>query len=912
MGSKAGKAHWSIRLIRAAVIAELAYLIVFNLALQLPATQSLINYVKPEKFHVSWENAWTWYPFRVHATGISANGQSRSQQWQFGAPSASASISILPLILKRVWISNVAVTDVNYKQRPMLKADKDYTENIAFFPEIDGREISPAVTTPRKDKRPWRLAINNISVSGNHSYWIMQFKGKAGGDFSADLTFETRGGPFSLNNGQFDVALDTLYINGDNEAFRQGTVTGVLEFSPFVPKDNKGIKLFKHLMLDADISINVNSLAFINLFTRNFNQMTIDGSGQLDGHISLEGGQVLNGTDLSVDADNLAVNILGHNIRGSGNVDLVAGQEHAGLLSLSVQYKNLEVVHIGDKNPLLTGEHLELKMTGSDSLIHEPDKSDERRKLSLLVQGLSVPDLALFEHYLPEKWPFRLYGGEGNLQGMVSLSPNTMDIDISVSSQKADIGVREYRFDSNLDAALKLKNTSFFTSNTSIAGSYIKLNNAHLVVDGRRDTEPWNTSFVINTGNFSVLEEGQKQGAENLTDILQLEGDSDSKELLGNLHGFMAFESSASSLEWLGVLFNNSYLTNVAGKGELNGVIKLASGRAAAGTDIEVLSESLAIKLLDYTSHGNGKITMRVDEGDPGPDWFMEVILRDADLMRQNETEAYIENVNLNIQAAVEDMYLEKADREPALAFKIQSANVTDMSIFTSYLPPESPFQFTNGSASLTADILLLREDAGGWVHLESSGVEMRTHDQSVKGDLAVNIKLVGGVPADMMFDISGSELLLDNVQVIGEKEQFDGDNWSARFLLVRGQATWKKPLQLDVEAQINISDSRPVVAMFGNKEKRPQWLLNMLTIEDIEGTAQVTIANEQIVIPLAHAISDHIEVGAKGSISETRRDGVVYARYKKLDAVIKISDGKRNTDIIRAKEKYNTYQPTP
>jgi hypothetical protein len=141
-------------------------------------------------------------------------------------------------------------------------------------------------------------------------------------------------------------------------------------------------------------------------------------------------------------------------------------------------------------------------------------------------------------------------------------------------------------------------------------------------------------------------------------------------------------------------------------------------------------------------------------------------------------------------------------------------------------------------------------------------------------------------------------------------KEQFDVDSWSAHFLLVRGEATWKKPLQLDAEAQINISDSRPVVAMFGNKGKRPEWLLNMLTIEDIRGAAQVTIANEQVVIPLAHAISDTIEVGAKGRISEQRRDGVVYARYKKLDAVVRISDGKKNTDVIKAKEKYDTYQP--
>ena len=52
----------------------------------------------------------------------------------------------------------------------------------------------------------------------------------------------------------------------------------------------------------------------------------------------------------------------------------------------------------------------------------------------------------------------------------------------------------------------------------------------------------------------------------------------------------------------------------------------------------------------------------------------------------------------------------------------------------------------------------------------------------------------------------------------------------------------------------------------------------------------------------------DNIEVGAKGSISKQANNGVVYARYKKLDAVIKISDGKKNMDLIRAREKYDDY----
>jgi hypothetical protein len=900
--------HWILSLARVVVLVEVVYLVLFNLALQLPVTQTLINSIKPDKFHVSWENAWTWYPFRAHAVGISANGQSRSQQWQVDVPSASASIAILPLILKRVWLSNVVVQDIDYKQRPRIKAGKDYQEIISFFPPIDGREINQAVTTPRKKKRPWRLAIDDISLSGSHRYWIMQFKGAAQGSFSADLSFETRGGSFSLSDNQVDLRLDTLYLNEDEEVFKRGVVKGELEFSPFVPRENKGISLLKYLLVNADIGIDVNSLAFINVFTRNFKQMTIDGSGRVNGHLSMDRGQVLDATDISIDANSLLINILGHRIEGEGSAHIASNEATDELLDLGVQYQGLQVVHVGDTSPLLRGEQLELKLIGTSHLFPDRDAMDERRNLSFIVDNLSAPDLALFQHYLPEKWPLDLYGGEGTLQGMVSISPRAMDIDISLKSEAADMGIKEYRFRTNLDAALKLANPNVTANDTSVAGSYITLSDAGLSQGGEHDTRPWNASLRITDGNLSVLPEGLKQDQDKLIDLLSLLGDSNGKQLLGNLRGFLEFESSISSLGWISVLLNDAYNTTVAGNGEIGGVIKLADGTPAPGTDIAVLSDALEVGILDYSSHGDGRITMRVEEGDLSPDWYLEVSVSDADLMRKNETEAYIHNVDLNVAAKIEDVSLDKSGNRITLRFNIKSAEVTDMAVFNSYLPADSPFQLTNGSASLAADILLQPDDADGWVNLDSSNLEFSIDGQSVRTDLSARIRLVDGVPANMQFDISGSELSLSNVRVMGENEQFDQHDWSAKLALAQGETTWKKPLQLEAQATVNMLDSKPIVAMFDNQKEKPEWLLNMLTIQDIEGTAKVAIANEQIVIPLAHAISDKIEVGAKGIISEQTRNGVVYARYKKLDAVIKISDGNKNLDLIRAREKYDEY----
>ncbi len=108
--------RWFKKIIKVVVILELSYLILLNIALNVPLTQELINGIRPEKFHISWQKAWTWYPVRVHVRHGFANGQSRNQQWQFSAEFVSASISLLPLIYKRVSISNVAGSDIDYRQ----------------------------------------------------------------------------------------------------------------------------------------------------------------------------------------------------------------------------------------------------------------------------------------------------------------------------------------------------------------------------------------------------------------------------------------------------------------------------------------------------------------------------------------------------------------------------------------------------------------------------------------------------------------------------------------------------------------------------------------------------------------------------------------------------------------------------
>ena len=114
--------------------------------------------------------------------------------------------------------------------------------------------------------------------------------------------------------------------------------------------------------------------------------------------------------------------------------------------------------------------------------------------------------------------------------------------------------------------------------------------------------------------------------------------------------------------------------------------------------------------------------------------------------------------------------------------------------------------------------------------------------------------------------------------------------------------------LQLKLEIDLSMSDSRPIVAMFSNQGWRPKFLTDMMTVEDIKGKANINMADGRIVIPLAKASGDTMEVDARAVITEQSSNGMVYFRYKNFDALLKIKDGKKNLDIIKPLKKYQAY----
>jgi hypothetical protein len=535
-----------------------------------------------------------------------------------------------------VYLSNLQAESIDYRQRPRLKADVDYTDRLAYFPEIKGREVVPVETAELKKKRPWKIHINDLQATGEHRFWVYNLQGTASGPATGNLYTETRRGAFWLDVEQFELDLGPAFLNGNAEAFRGGTVAGSLGFSPLVRAENPGRRMLRFAYLDADLDLAVDSLDFINMLTGNLGNFSITGAGQVQGHLSISDGFVRAGTQLSATADNLGVDMYDINVLGKGVVKIHTPETEDTPLGLDVQYDQLTATRAEEPAPFLIGETLHLEYRGSNFITPDP--------------SLGLADL-------------------------------------------------------------------------------------------------WDD------------EEARQRRADNSLNLF------------------------------------------------------------------------------------------------------------------------------------------------------IERATVPDMSALNYHLPPETALQFAGGTTELNAEIFFGEELLNGTIKLDSTATQVQIDEQRLKADLDIDMNLAGGNPRTFTADFSGSTLRLFNVYVEGEKEQFEGDYWSTSLEVSTGEGTFAQPIELSAKSLITVSDTRPLVALFKNRSRTPKWLGNMMSVKNLNGEAEMQLTGGKLKVPLAYVDSEKAEVGIKATFFEGEREGVVYARFKKLDTLVKRLDGKRNVDVIKAREKFEAYE---
>ncbi|WP_296811839.1 hypothetical protein [Thiocapsa sp.] len=492
------------------------YLILVNLALGLPATQTYLNAIQPDRFAVGWEQAWSWYPLRVELHGVAADGQTATEQWQVDAARAAASISLLPLLKGEIRVHDLDLVDIDLRLRPRPNSEQDQAESSSYFPVIRNRDPA-ALAEPEQDSGTVVLRIDDIHVRGRHTFWVSHLRGTLPGEVRGSFSLDTRAGRVSLAGGALDLMLESLQIADVPHVTDQASIRGRIEIPPFVISEATGIAALTVPELDAQIDLPVQDLRFLALLTGDLGGIDLSGKGRLRGRVNYSHGQLLGGSKLTVEAHELRMTLSRYVFTGDGIVELLVDPKDTDQADLLVRFDAVEAALMAEQAsgetdsedtralPLFSGHGLE-------ALLHAETRDGEHGAdlgLTLTIPAMEAPDLAVYSRLLPEKWDLRLVGGTGAVKGRMQVDPDLLTLELDLDSDRAEVRSRNRH--ATTDLRLQLRATLGGPDGTilDLSGTSLRIDDTEFAAvepseSGSGHAQPWKAEVTLNDAALTL------------------------------------------------------------------------------------------------------------------------------------------------------------------------------------------------------------------------------------------------------------------------------------------------------------------------------------------------------------------------------------------------------------------------
>ncbi len=349
---KKRRRNWIITLVVAIIGIELLYLAAANTLLNTGLLPTLLNR-RPEQVQVEWASGWTLIPGYVHVQGLNARGQTPKQRWQLSVEQVRGRLVLRKLLartveLRRVEAKGVAAglqrlaarsapdepTMLNPNPAPTSSRSSAVSlvavANAA--PENLETRASVADDAATEEEKPrWKITVADATIDGIEELALDDYRLR--GTVRALLTnldVQPRGGAVAIEHAEVELSSGELKTGTDAIA-RKLQVAGRVRLDPWIPDENPGVEVIRSISGTLDITGDITSYGFINRYLANLPWLELHGQGSLSGTVQIETGQVLEGSQLTIAATPLTVDLdegrllgLGahHRVEGAGSVDV--------------------------------------------------------------------------------------------------------------------------------------------------------------------------------------------------------------------------------------------------------------------------------------------------------------------------------------------------------------------------------------------------------------------------------------------------------------------------------------------------------------------------------------------------------------------------------------------------------------
>jgi len=380
--------------------------------------------------------------------------------------------------------------------------------------------------------------------------------------------------------------------------------------------------------------------------------------------------------------------------------------------------------------------------------------------------------------------------------------------------------------------------------------------------------------------------------------------------------GRLAMSGRVTGLPFLELFFRQMRWVNLrVGPGPLKVDLRLCRGDILAGSRLDARPSGITLGFLDYEATGFGAVkwsVVPVGDRKQEREGRLGLVFDSFRLQRRGYAKAHVQGRELRVDAVSAAPRLGGFFLAKSLAIDMPRAEVPDLTFYNAYLPRQSVLELTGGSGRMSGRFQATAPEwkGTGELHLNAPGLGLRFEQKRLRGNLRFETRLRSVDLNDKRFDISGSDFELTDAVVLGSSGV--GGSWWARGHLDRAVLAPGQPVFLRASAEATLSDPRPLFGLFAPVERSRmlRWVDHLLNIQGVGATADLTVGQDFFDVSHLAVSGGKAQVLGRLRVVDSRRRGVLYARYGAFDVGLELKGTKRDWKILRARQWFESYPP--
>ncbi|WP_089713312.1 hypothetical protein [Halomonas daqiaonensis] len=605
-----------------------------------------------------------------------------------------------------------------------------------------------------------RLAVSSLTAQGLRRFGLDELNLE--GDGEVALSYLT------LNDGQISIqglelGMETARVRRDNTVLANDIrLATYLQVAPFDFNEHPGLAAARFVSGTLSLEATADAWDVFTPYLRQLDWLDLSGRGRLTGELSLERGELVPGSELTLDSPSLLVELDEQvllspseesrdlaeakmdrlRLSGDGRVisRVVEGDE-GPVMELAVTLDRMEMLRAGLNHPFMTSRrfHLSTRVLGTGLA----DTQWQLTSARLEWEEARLPDVGALSVYLPEEGPLTLQSGSARLEGYLAYRDGLFEGNFLLAGDQVALTLAGRPLEGSMMLDLALPEIDPRRRRLDLTGTHLAVS-----ARGEGDEVPLTTEITLEEANLTSLGP--------LARLIKEEG-------APPIEGRVVVRGRVARLDVLDDFLVHTVdggLT-LEGGGDLVASLQLEGGRVASGSRLAVTTESLAAHLFDLEARGRGSVTASWQDAPDGPLTRLDASLEEASVSRSSDGGLLMGDGRLVLTAESDTPNAGTKVANPRLSVSWHDATMPDVAVLQAYLPAAVPGTLISGRAITHGRIDIQDHLARGQIELTGQHTVGRLLEREVEGELALELQVREANLANGRLDLSGSRLAM-------------------------------------------------------------------------------------------------------------------------------------------------------